>query len=62
MEEVLRPQPAHVDRDRAWEAMHRDKKTRGGQLRLVLLDDDGPRWGVAVPENDVRRELDRLIA
>jgi 3-dehydroquinate synthetase len=62
VEEVLRPQPARVDRERAWEAMQRDKKTRGGELRLVLLGDDGPRWGVAVPEADVRRELDRLIA
>jgi 3-dehydroquinate synthetase len=62
VEEVLRPAPAHVDRERAWEAMHRDKKARGGELRLVLLGDDGPRWDVAVPEEDVRRELDRLIA
>jgi shikimate kinase/3-dehydroquinate synthase len=62
VEEVLRPQPVRVDRERAWEAMHRDKKARGGELRLVLLGDDGPRWDVAVPENDVRRELDRLIA
>jgi 3-dehydroquinate synthetase len=62
VEEVLRPEPARVDRERAWEAMHRDKKARGGELRLVLLGDDGPRWDVAVPEEDVRRELDRLIA
>ena len=62
VEELLRPQPVRVDRERAWEAMHRDKKTRGGELRLVLLGDDGPRWDVAVPEADVRRELDRLIA
>jgi 3-dehydroquinate synthetase len=62
VEEVLRPQPARVDRDRAWEAMQRDKKARGGELRLVLLGDDGPRTDVAVPEQDVRRELDRLIA
>jgi 3-dehydroquinate synthetase len=62
VEEVLRPQPARVDGDRAWEAMHRDKKARDGELRLVLLGDDGPRWDVAVPEADVRRELDRLIA
>jgi shikimate kinase/3-dehydroquinate synthase len=61
VEEVLRPEPAHVDPKRAWEAMHRDKKARGGMLRLVLLGDDGPRWNVAVPEADVRRELDRLI-
>jgi 3-dehydroquinate synthetase/shikimate kinase len=62
VEEVLRPVPAHVDRERAWEAMRRDKKARDGELRLVLLDDDGPRWDVALAETDVRRELDRLIA
>lgn len=62
VERVLRPQPARVDRERAWAAMHRDKKARGGELRLVLLGDEGPRWDVAVPEADVRRELDRLIA
>jgi 3-dehydroquinate synthetase len=61
VEEILRPEPARVDRGRAWEAMKRDKKARGGELRLVLLGDDGPRWDVAVPEEDVRRELDRLI-
>src|SRR4029077_20023203 len=62
VEEILRPRPVQLDRERAWEAMHRDKKARDGELRLVLLDDDGPRWGVAVPEAEVRRELDRLIA
>jgi 3-dehydroquinate synthase len=62
VEQVLRPRPAHVDRERAWEAMKRDKKVRGGELRLVLLGDEGPRWDVPVPEADVRRELDRLIA
>jgi shikimate kinase/3-dehydroquinate synthase len=62
VEEVLRPQPARVDRERAWQAMQRDKKARGGELRLILLGDDGPRWDVPVPEADVRRELDRLIA
>jgi shikimate kinase/3-dehydroquinate synthase len=62
VEEVLRPQPARVDRERAWEAMQRDKKARDGELRLVLLGDDGPRTNVGVPEEDVRRELDRLIA
>ena len=62
VEEVLRPQPVRVDRERTWEAMHRDKKARGGELRLVLLGDDGPRWDVAMPETEVRRELDRLIA
>jgi shikimate kinase / 3-dehydroquinate synthase len=62
VEQVLRPQPVSVDRERAWQAMARDKKARGGEPRFVLLGDDGPRVGVTVPEADVRRELDRLIA
>ena len=41
VEEVLRPEPVRVDRERAWEALRRDKKARGGQIRLVLLGDDG---------------------
>jgi shikimate kinase/3-dehydroquinate synthase len=59
VEEILRPAPVRVDRERAWEALLRDKK---GALRLVLLGDDGPHWDVPVPAEDVRRELDRLIA
>ena len=55
VEELLQPKPVRVDRERAWEALLRDKK---GALRLVLLDG----YDVAVPEEDVRRELDRLIA
>jgi len=62
VEEVLRPQPVRVDRERAWEAMRRDKKARGGVPRFVLLSDEGPVSGVVLPEEDVRRELDRLIA
>jgi shikimate kinase/3-dehydroquinate synthase len=62
VEEILRPQPVRVDRERAWEAMQRDKKAVGGELRLVLLGDDGPRWDVSVPEADVRAALDELIA
>jgi shikimate kinase/3-dehydroquinate synthase len=62
VEEILRPKPVRVDRDRAWAAMRRDKKTVDGELRLVLLGDDGPRWNVIVPEADVHSELDRLIA
>ena len=61
VEEILAPAKVRVDRERAWEAMHRDKKAVGGELRLVLLGDDGPRWDVAVPADDVRRELDALI-
>ncbi len=55
VEELLQPKPVRVDRDRAWEALLRDKK---GALRLVLLQG----YDVAVPEEDVRRELGRLIA
>jgi 3-dehydroquinate synthetase/shikimate kinase len=62
VEEVLRPQPARVDRERAWRAMQRDKKARSGVPHLVLLGPDGPERGVVLPEADVRRELDRLIA
>jgi hypothetical protein len=56
VEEILRPEPVRVDRERAWTALGRDKK-RG----LVLLDDDGPRWDVQLPADDVRRALDELI-
>jgi shikimate kinase / 3-dehydroquinate synthase len=62
VEEILHPKLVRVDRERAWEAMQRDKKTVGGELRLVLLRDDGAEWDVAVPAEDVRRELDALIA
>ena len=62
VEEILRPKPVKVDRERAWQAMQRDKKNVGGELRLVLLGADGPEWDVAVPAEDVRRELDALIA
>ena len=62
VEDVLRPERARVDRERAWQAMRRDKKVRGGEIRLVLLGPDGPQHGVVLPEADVRRELDRLIA
>jgi len=57
VEEVLDPHPVHVDRDRAWAALGRDKK-RG----LVLLGDDGAHWDVPVPAEDVRRALDELIS
>ena len=62
VEDILRPTPVRVDRELAWQAMQRDKKTVGDELRLVLLGDDGPRWDVAVPAAEVRGELDRLIA
>jgi len=62
VEEVLRPQPVRVDRERAWQAMARDKKALGGRPRFVLLGAHGAEQGVVLPEADVRRELDRLIA
>jgi shikimate kinase/3-dehydroquinate synthase len=62
VEEILRPRPVRVDRDKAWEAMQRDKKNVGGELRLVLLGDAGAEWDVPVPAADVRSALDELIA
>lgn len=58
VEEVLAPKPVRVDRDRAWEALLRDKK---GALNIVLLGDDGG-YVTEVPETDVKRALDELIA
>jgi shikimate kinase / 3-dehydroquinate synthase len=58
VEEVLAPEPVRVDRDRAWQALLRDKK---GRLRIVLLGDDGAREE-ELPESDVRAALDRLIS
>ena len=54
---MLSPKPVRVDRDRAWQALGRDKK-RG----LVLLAEDGAKWDVQLPDDDVRRALDELIA
>ena len=63
VEEVLRPEPARVDRDRAWTALVRDKKSRDGRPRLVLLGAPGkPVVDVELPDADVRRALDELIA
>jgi shikimate kinase/3-dehydroquinate synthase len=63
VKETLAPHPVRVDRERAWAALQRDKKARQGTIRLVLLEAPGkPVTGVELPEADVRRELDRLIA
>jgi 3-dehydroquinate synthetase len=60
--ETLRPQPVRVDRERAWAALLRDKKSERGTPRLVLLEHAGrPRIGVELPESDVRAALDALI-
>jgi shikimate kinase/3-dehydroquinate synthase len=61
VEEVLAPHPVRVDRDRAWAALQRDKKSQGGELRLVLLREDGPVLTVR-PEAEVRAALNELIA
>jgi shikimate kinase/3-dehydroquinate synthase len=61
VERRLDPRPVAVDRERAWEALNRDKKRTGGQINLVLLGDDGPRVEPRAPDK-VRAELDRLIA
>ena len=55
---MLAPEPVHVDRERAWDALLRDKK---GALSLVLLGDEGG-FVTQVPEADVKGALDALIA
>jgi 3-dehydroquinate synthetase/shikimate kinase len=63
VERVLAPQPVRVDRDVAWAALARDKKSAGGVPRLVLLDaGHGVSWGVEVEPAEVRAALDALIA
>jgi 3-dehydroquinate synthetase/shikimate kinase len=61
VEEVLAAKPVRVDRDRAWTALQRDKKARRGELRLVLLGEDGPAVETR-PASEVRDALDKLIA
>jgi shikimate kinase / 3-dehydroquinate synthase len=61
VEDVLAPAPVRVDRERAWEALQRDKKARGGELRVVLLGHEGP-VVEARPATEVRSALDALIA
>jgi len=61
VEHLLTPQRVRVDRERAWDALRRDKKSRGGELRLVLLGEDGPLVETR-PEAEVRAALDELIA
>jgi shikimate kinase/3-dehydroquinate synthase len=60
VEDALDPQPVHVDRERAWEALQRDKKRTGESFNLVLLGDDGP-VVEARPAHEVRAALDSLI-
>jgi shikimate kinase/3-dehydroquinate synthase len=63
VEAVLSPKPVQVDRERAWAALRRDKKSAGGRLKLVLLDAPGnPLVDQDVPEDVVRAELEKLTA
>jgi 3-dehydroquinate synthetase/shikimate kinase len=61
VEQILAPERARVDRERAWTALRRDKKVRDGTLRLVLLGDEGP-VVESRPDAEVRAALDDLIA
>jgi shikimate kinase/3-dehydroquinate synthase len=61
VEELLAPKAVRVDRERAWAALQRDKKLRGGEVRLVLLADGGPAVETR-PAVDVRAALNDLIA
>jgi shikimate kinase/3-dehydroquinate synthase len=58
--EALHPQPVRVDRERAWQALQRDKKRTGGAINVVLLGEDGPRVEPR-PADEVRAALDTLI-
>jgi shikimate kinase / 3-dehydroquinate synthase len=63
VDETLAPKPVRVDRERAWEALKRDKKVVEGGVRLVLLEAPGrPVHGVERPDAEVRAALDELIA
>ena len=59
--DALDPQPVRVDRDRAWEALQRDKKRTADDINLVLLAADGPTVE-ARPADEVRAALDTLIS
>jgi 3-dehydroquinate synthetase len=59
----LDPKPVRIDRDAAWAALARDKKSVGGVPRLVLLERNGePTWGNDVDAAAIRTALDSLIA
>ena len=60
VEQALDPRPVRVDRERAWQALQRDKKRTGEEINLVLLGDDGPLVEARHPD-EVRAALDSLI-
>jgi 3-dehydroquinate synthetase len=57
----LDPNPVRVDRERAWEALQRDKKMQQGRIRLVLLEGLGRPVVREVEPSEVRAALDELI-
>jgi 3-dehydroquinate synthetase/shikimate kinase len=61
VEEVLAPRPVRVDRAKAWAALQRDKKSRSGDLRIVVLNERGPAVE-SRPAAEVQAALDELIA
>ena len=61
VEHALDPKPVRVDRERAWEALLRDKKRVADDINLVLLGEDGP-YVATRPADEVRAALDTLIA
>jgi shikimate kinase/3-dehydroquinate synthase len=61
MSDVLDVLPVAVDRERAWDALQRDKKVRDGRIRLVLLEDLGEPVVREVDPSDARTALDELI-
>jgi 3-dehydroquinate synthetase len=61
--ELLQPQRAPVDRERAWAALARDKKVVDGKVQLVLLESPGrPLLRARFDQETVRSALDALIA
>jgi len=63
VEELLSPTPVDVDRDAAWAALQRDKKSIDGHIRLVLLEAPGMPFVTSDVEPErVRAVLDALIA
>jgi shikimate kinase / 3-dehydroquinate synthase len=62
MDHPLDPEPVRVDRERAWEALQRDKKMRDGRIRLVLLEELGKPVVREADPAEVRAALDELIA
>ena len=58
----LEVEPVRVDRERAWDALQRDKKARDGKIRLVLLEGLGKPVVREAEPAEARAALDELIA